>query len=279
MPGSIFAQLQRIDNRYIYLLLIMSLMAPFLLPLGLPVPVTQSTRAVYDTIESVPAGSKVLFCWDTTSGVYAELGPQGIAVLQHLVSKSAKIYAVGFANEESQTLVEMQMRPKVDMSGKKYGEDYVNLGFYAGTEVSMAAFASDVQKLVRKDYYGTPVESIPMMKQVSTARDFSLLVLIAGGEQMATYLRQFHAPYKIKFVAGTQAVLYPTWLPYVSSGQVAGLLNGLVAAAEYEILIRKFGVGVASADALSMSHLLIVAFIALGNMGYFYDRSRKGGAK
>jgi len=267
MPGSIAARLEQIDKRYIYILLIVVLAIPFLLPIGLPVPISVGTRKVHNALESLSPGAKVLYCFDTVSAVFPELVPIGVAVLEHLSRKPVKIYAISFIYEEASMAVETLIRPKVDMSKKKYGEDYVNLGFYAGSEAAMAAFAGDVSKLVKKDYYGASVDQIPMMRDVRTAGDFNLLIWM-GGSGLPLYLRQFYAPYKILTAAGAQAATYPQFTPYQAAGQIVGIINGLMGAAEYETLLRTRGLGIASADAISLSHVAIIVLIALGNIGY-----------
>jgi len=64
-------------------------------------------------------------------------------------------------------------------------------------------------------------------------------------------------------------------MPFYTSGQIFGLANGLRGAAEYEILSGNLGTAVASNDAISTSHVLILAFIVAGNVLYFY-RKYKG---
>jgi hypothetical protein len=52
------------------------------------------------------------------------------------------------------------------------------------------------------------------------------------------------------------------------SGEMKGLIPGLRGAAEYEKLINKPGAATQLMDAQSMAHVVIVFFMALGNMGY-----------
>ncbi|MFQ6003090.1 MAG: hypothetical protein ACE5KJ_05025, partial [Candidatus Zixiibacteriota bacterium] len=60
--------------------------------------------------------------------------------------------------------------------------------------------------------------------------------------------------------------------PFLASGQIVGLLGGLKGAAEYEILIQKPGMGQRGMDAQSVSHLVIILLVILGNTSYFLRR-------
>ena len=74
---------------------------------------------------------------------------------------------------------------------------------------------------------------------------------------------------------GTTAVSAPGLLPYVNSQkQLYGLLGGLKAASEYETLINKIGSATIKMDAQSIAHLLILAFILIGNIKAFVTKKR-----
>ena len=52
-------------------------------------------------------------------------------------------------------------------------------------------------------------------------------------------------------------------------------MAGVDGAAEYELIIKRPGKGLGLTDALTNIHLLIVAFIILGNIGYLAKKRRK----
>ncbi|MEM2006648.1 MAG: hypothetical protein QW154_03345 [Sulfolobales archaeon] len=59
------------------------------------------------------------------------------------------------------------------------------------------------------------------------------------------------------------------------------MLVGQRSAAEYEVLVGRLGLGIASMDAQSTSHMLIVAFIVIGNAMYWSKRfsAKRGESK
>jgi hypothetical protein len=60
-----------------------------------------------------------------------------------------------------------------------------------------------------------------------------------------------------------------SFYPFLSAGQMVGLLGGLKGAAEYEMLIDKPGMGQRGMDAQSVCHLVIILLVIAGNVGYF----------
>ena len=78
--------------------------------------------------------------------------------------------------------------------------------------------------------------------------------------------------YHKKVSAAVTAVMATSFYPFLASGQITGLLGGLKGAAEYEILIQKPGMVQRGMDAQSVSHLVIILLVILGNAGYFLRR-------
>jgi hypothetical protein len=89
------------------------------------------------------------------------------------------------------------------------------------------------------------------------------------------WLRQWNTPYGVPFIVGIPGVVAPGVAPFLASGQVSALLPGLTASVEYEILIDEPGLAAAASDALSMSHLLIVLLVLIGNVAFFASGGKK----
>jgi len=78
----------------------------------------------------------------------------------------------------------------------------------------------------------------------------------------------------VPFIVGCIGVSVPGTAPYIASGQLSALMPGLTASGEYEILIGRPGLAVAGLDAVSMSHLLVVCLVLIGNIAYFASRRK-----
>ena len=165
----------------------------------------------------------------------------------------------------------------VDKGDKKYGVDYVVLPYVAGGETAVAALASSIHDLITEDYYGSPLQTLPLMEEADSAEDFDLLIEItSGGPGYAEYLRQWQSPYGITMIVGCISLMAPGAYPYLESGQFSGLITGVRGGAEYELLVGKLGAGTRAMDAVSISHLFVIASIAVGNIIYLLERSKRG---
>jgi len=245
---------------------------PLLRPLGLPISMSPMTIAYYEEIEKVKPGDVVVVSYDYGPASSPEQYPQSKAVFAHLFAKGAKIVGVGFWADGA-PFIDMAFK---DVLGKskdhpKYGVDFVNLGFVPGAEPAMASFGKDVHATCPKDYYGNSIGALAMMKDIKSAKDFKLVVgLSSGTPGYLELLRQIQGPYGVPLIAGVTAVVGPGIRVYFP-GQVSGVIEGLAGAAEYEILLARYGyVGTLAApmDAQSLTHLLVIGFIVLGNIGF-----------
>src|SRR5438445_9617822 len=70
------------------------------------------------------------------------------------------------------------------------------------------------------------------------------------------------------------AVMAPEAYQYLDSGQMAGMLTGLKGAIEYEGMVKQPGRASKQALALSVSHILIIFLIVLGNLGFLAQRRK-----
>lgn len=276
---SVWKKLGEVDNRIIYALLVLSLLLPLIKPIGLPISISAHTKRSFSVIDKVKPGDRVIF--DVTYSVSgaADVQPQAVAVLKHLFEKGARVIFVTTLTD-GPMIIESLIKPW-EQAGKKYGVDFCNLGYLAGGENAINMYNKDLKKAYPKDYRGNPTDKLPILEGVNGAKDVQLYVFFST-QNSDMYVRQV-SPYKIPIVGGLINTIAPQAEPYVNAGQLSGILVGLRGGAEYELLLKSPGAGVASMDAQSMGHLLIIAFIILANLAYFFTRSeqpaKKGAAK
>lgn len=274
---SIFDKFENLDRRWVYLLSWLFVLFPLIYPLGLPVPINKESQQWFKAISDIPDGSTVVFApMYGTSGM-PELFPMTLATMHQLWSKDVKIIVVSFWAEGP--LVFTQLLAQMDPTnyGKIYGEDWINLGYIPGSEPAMRAFGDDMAKAVAKDYIqGKNLSEFPIMQTVNSANDIDLIISIETGTPGLTeWLRQWNEPYKTPIVVGCIGVSAPGMAPFLQSGQLSALLPGLTSSAEYELLLNRKGLAIAGVDAVSMSHILVVALVVLGNIAYFVNRGKK----
>jgi len=168
------------------------------------------------------------------------------------------------------------------MKDKKYGEDYVNLGWMPGGETGMASFAEDVWKAVPADYKGTKLADLPIMAKIKSVKDIAMLICIEGGTPGGpNYLRQWQSRNRdLKVMVGSLGVNVPTNIVYVASGQYVSILRGGRGAAEYQYMLKIVApTDVQDADAITLSHVVVLVFLLIGNIGYLATKAKKGGEK
>jgi len=271
-------RIQNIDRRIWFALLIVSLFIPLVMPLGLPLAVSENVQTVYDTIEALPEGAVVIVSPSYSPGTDSEMWPQHAGIIQHLIAKKAKIVQVSLVLE-SVMFATRARELYMDKLGYVYGVDHVIMPYKAGLDVAIASMGRDFKALYTEDYLGTPSEQLPLMASITGIQDVALIVDFMPGNTLVDYIKQIGATYNIPITGGVTGVCIPPLLPYVSSGQCLGLLGGMRGGAEYELLIKSPGDAIGGMDAQSLSHILIIFAIALGNLGYIMTRGRgKGGA-
>ena len=170
-----------------------------------------------------------------------------------------------------------------EFPNKKQGEDWIHLGFKAGGQGLINTLLSDFTAMYTTDVNGRGVGEIPMMKGIKSLKDFDLIYCVGSGQPGNKEWIQFAGdPGRIPVGGGTTAVMAPQLYPYYPK-QTVGLLGGLQGAAEYEAaLIARYPKykGLSRVASTTMgpqvsAHLVIVAFIVLGNITYLIERRRQ----
>lgn len=278
---SVIKKISVLDRRYLFILLLILSTIPILQPLGFPVPLSELTKKGYNFVQALPAGSVVIVDLQGGQTYGAELGSMYADILKHTFSRNLKVVIVGFeANApliydmilKGSTITGTPINPS--SYGKVYGTDYVFLGFIAGGETGFAAFARD-SWVTQTDNWGTPLSNLPIMQYCKTVHDWSLMISISAGSYEAM-IAQYYSAYQVPLIFGAPGVSASRLYPYVGAGQIVSILNSLRGSAEYELLTGQPGLAVSLMDMMSVSQLLIIACILIGNITYFISRGEGG---
>jgi len=274
--NTIWEKLQNIPREVLYILLIISMIVPLLQPLGLPLAITDQTRSLYNSMETLESGDIMLLFINWASGSISILEPGGIAVSYKAIEQGAKIVYLSTTTQGPQMYEFMieKIRPDLEKAGYEYGEDYVYLGYAAGEETALAAIASNIRSVYSSDYYGTPLSEIPLMEEVNNYEDYASIMTFTMGSP-ESFVRQFNTQYGVTTHVHCGEMMTPNMLPFWASGQVTGLLNGAFGAAEFEVLINRPGDAVKLTDVYSFSNILVFVFLALGNIGFIMMERKK----
>jgi hypothetical protein len=286
----IFILLGSLDRRIIFLIVGLSVLIPLLKPewIDLPIRPTPESQIVFDEINKLNAGDKMLLSFEYSPSTKPEIHPMAIAILKHLYAKNIQVY--GFALWPDGNFMSTEAFSEVsDDYDKKYGVDYVNLGYRPGGEAVIKGIASDIRTLYTVDLQGTSINDIPMMKDVVNIEDFDFVFSLSAGYPGSKEWVQYACdPKNIPLSTGCTSIQVTDIMPYVENDQIRGILAGMPGAAEYESLVeaelQKMEIAVKSGEASGMmaaqsiAHVVIVLFIIFGNISYFITRkkNRKG---
>jgi hypothetical protein len=270
------ASLGRLDRRWIFLVMGLLVLGPLLRPLSLPLKVSEPTKGFVDAIDAVPNGSIVLLSCDYDPGSIPEMVPMTRTAFRHLLSKDCRMVVTVLFNG-GPGLVDSVLRETArEFPGKRYGVDWVNLGYKAGNEAVMVLMGQGIANAFPRDYSGQDVAHIPLMRSVRDYSSFPLLVNISAGYPgTKEWVQQVQARFHLPMVAGVTAVSAPEFYPYLQSGQLRGLLGGMAGAAEYELARGEKGSATRGMDAQSLGHVFVAMCILVGNLVQVAQRRRK----
>lgn len=262
-------KMQAVDRRVIYAVFLVALIFPMIKPIGLPLSYSDTTIAFFEEVEKLQAGDVVLMALDYSPGGSPDVHPQAVTVAQHLVQKGVKMVFVSFW-AAGPMYAEQIIQPYVASGDLVNGQTVANLGYISGGSTAIRSFGADVAGTQPRDFYNAPTASLPILQGIKDCRDFAVVIEFnSGSPGLGEWVQQVQGPLGVKILSGSVTVNVPTSMPYVDAGQVIGLLQGLRGAAEYENLSGNPGSAVAGMDAQSLGHIVVIAFIVLGNIAYF----------
>jgi len=264
-----------VDRRWIFLIIAAVVFVPLMVPIGLPIRATDTTKDVYDAIEKLSPGSKVLLSVEYSPSTRPENHPMTISILRHLFKRDHKVFITCLWPDGQFMAQDALNQVAKNEFNKVYGEDYVFLGFRPGNEAVVKGIVSNIRKVYTVDVYQKKIDEIPLMNGINNFKDFDFLFSASAGFPGTIEWVQYASdPTGIPMASGVTSIQVNEVMPYVQAGQMVGVLAGMPGAAEYESLIKQEGTATSGMDAQSVAHLVIVLFIVLGNISFFIELKR-----
>ena len=267
-------RLLNIDRRIIFVFVFLGVAVPLLVDFSLPVKITPSAQAVYEGIEKVAAegGGTVLLSCSYGPSTVPEIQPMLLSMLRQCFRRDLKVVviclwpdAVGLAQQGLETVAAE--------FGREYGKDYAFMGYKPGGAIVIVNLGQDLHSAFPQDNWGTATAELEVTRNIRSLRDFSFVCDFAAGNSIDHWWIPYgQEKFRFPLAAGCTAVVAPDLYPYRDSGQLVGILGGLAGAAEYEILIGEPGLATVAMTSQSAAHLILIAFIVLGNAIYFLSR-------
>ncbi|MEO0202580.1 MAG: hypothetical protein ABIL37_02505 [candidate division WOR-3 bacterium] len=270
--------LELIDRRIIYTVLIFAIIIPLFLKIPLPDKPSQEVVNAYNAVESLKEGDVLLISTDYGPSAYPELQPVLEAVLEQAFRKNIKVLLLTHWRHEGLIVGVSAIEKIAKKHNKKYGEDYLILGFRPGVAGVMIGLSEDFRNVFRTDYYNKPIDSYPIYKEVAKEdgiinyNDISLFFGFQAGATGDSWIQIVQARYGVKMVFAVTAVMAPNYFPYYQANQIFGLVGGLKGAFDYESLVKLRGLASLLIASQVSVHTIILLFILLGNVGFILRR-------
>ncbi|MEW5702925.1 MAG: hypothetical protein AB1792_11950 [Candidatus Zixiibacteriota bacterium] len=277
---SIWEKMFALDRRWVFLVLVVALLVSLKIPFRVSVPISNEARSIHDFVDHLKPGDVIHLAMDYDPAAMAELQPMMLAVLKQCFEKDIKIvmtalhqYGPALAAATIDTAIARhEARTGVR---KKSGIDYAYLGYQPYAILIILGMGQNYRIPFPRDYYGVPLDSLPMMAHIQNFRDVKAVLNISSTNATDFWIAYGNGRYGVPLAIGVTGVMTPEYYPYLQTGQIFGILGGLKGAAEYETLVGTPGPAVDGMKGQIVAHAVIILFIIIGNIGYFAVRRGK----
>lgn len=278
---NIFEKMSKLDRRWIYLILAVVVTGSLLIEFKVPIRVDKEVRSVYDFVEGLKPGDYVHLAIDYDPGSLAEMHPMTYAIMEQLLAKDVRVIITALS-QNGPTMVDESMHQIMDSlkihyhKEIVYGRDIVFLGYKPYPGIVILGMGQNYRLPFPGDYYNTPLDSIPMMRGIINYDQVKGIILITSTSGIDYWISYANGRYKAKLAAGVTGVMAADYYPFLGSGQLFGLMSGMLGAAQYETLVKRPGDATDAMRSQVWAHMIIILFIVIGNVGYFISRRRGG---
>lgn len=299
--------IQKLDRRYIYIVVALAVIIPLIFPLGLKTYLTTPVEDLYKHIDEISGRDDMAILIDfvQSPSTMPELYPMDIAILRHCFQRKIKVFTISYLPQGA-AIVEMALSEvKEDFPEIKQDVDYCNFGYKSGYMFLpiVLGMGDDIAKAVETNSEGNMLENLPIMEKIKNYDNIQVIIEITGSAAGILYIIYARGKFGVDVGVGVTAVSAADVYPYLQTGQLIGSLGGLKGAAEYEELVQTFAMqnldyskknardvdwrekqyslsdvpykykkARVGMDTQAVVHVLIILFIVIGNIGYFIEK-------
>lgn len=269
-----------VGRRTVFVYVALAVSLPLFMDMKVPLPVTTDVQNLYESLEELPSGAKVLVAFDYDPPSAPELQPMAVAFMKYAFRRGFKIIVMGLwpqgpqqANQAFETAFE---DPEIAAMNLQYGVDYVNLGFQSGNEFVILSMGTAFKRMFPQDDRRIPYDSIPLMRNIVNFSNIDYVMNFSAGKPGTVEWVQVAADrFGARLGAGNTAVQAPMIYPYLRTGQVVGLLGGMSGAAEFEKVSSEPGKASTFILSQMFAHAIVIILILIGNTAYITERRKK----
>jgi hypothetical protein len=279
---SIFKTIANIDRRFFYAAVFLITTILLIFPLGLPLLVSPEVTQAYDIVESLESGDVVIINFCLSASGYAQLQgacnsmidhvfrQEGVLVIFTMTADQAPIMLEEIIANNGQLMEGYSDYPWYEINGKKYLEDYVNMGYFPGIDKWIAYLSSDFREAIgNSDWYGVAVADWFDANDVTHARDIDLVISFDSDDGASDFMRFFFLEYETPVIQSMIGVMVAGAKVQYNAGNYAAIVPSIRGAAEYQYLANYPGYALTQMDAFSVVQFFLIFLMVLGNIGYY----------
>ena len=282
--------LERLDRRWIYLAIGLSVIIPLIFPFNSPTTVTPPTVNLWNFVDSLAeTGKPLMVITDYTPSTSPELDPMARVLIRHALEKDVPLLiygglypnGLGMAQRAEHYVLEEMGYKKANGDTLIYGKDWVLMQFIPGGVAVIMGMGDDFHATCREDARGNSLRDLDVTKDIRRLGDIGLIVDIAGSALPRTWLQYATTRYGVPVGVGTTAVSAAEYYAFLQTGQFVGMMGGMKGAAEYEQLnedlieVKVRRVASIAMDAQNAVHIFIIIIVILGNISFFVMKKNK----
>ena len=268
-----------IDRRWIFLVVVVVILVGALVRPLIPMPISSESQRLYDMIEAVPERGAIIVAMDYGPASKDELDAMSKATLHHAFARNLRVLGLCF-DQQGVASAQRILNTIAEQSNRRDGEDYVFLGFQSDMTAAILEMGSSIVDVFPEVSVGGETLSsvnLLVMRGITDFDDVALSVQMTGSKDYEKWIDYANARYGLKLGTGATGAIVTGLYPYLSSGQVSGLLRSTRGAADYERLVRVDYPGLDPDAGPKMSvqflgHLMLLTFIVLANFGALVGR-------
>lgn len=241
----------------------------FALPARVP---DDQTEMAISAMDKVPAGAPVLAVFDYEPSLSGEMQTVAEPYLSRLLLLKHPRLTILSSSPTGSALAEGLMSSLMSgplaVHGYQLGKQYIDLGYLPGGLAGVYDFAQNPTTVMPLGADGSQVWQTAPLQGITRFSDFaSIIILTDSAEAGRVWIEQagpLRGNASLVIVSSSQAG--PMLMPYVASGQVNGLINGLNDASKVEQANGQAGLARRYWDAYSVGLWLAALMIFLGGL-------------
>ncbi len=217
-------------------------------------------------LNEFPTNSAMLLVFDYEPALSGELTASAAPVISTILLRGTRVALIS-TTPTGPALAE-QFMESTQQDHLSRGTQVVNLGYLAGGPVGIQSFASDPLGTINLTMSGAPAWETLALQGVKQLSDFSAIIILTdNADSGRSWIEQTQADLgdtKLLLIISAQAE--PMIRPYFDSGQVHGLVTGLVGGKTYEQSYNTPGLARDYWDSFGLSVLAVEMMVTAGSL-------------